>query len=253
MNPLFRTIPLVSSIAILANAIGSSIAAAAEPTQLKSFDPAQPQLRRLAVIEWLDGGALKLTGPLPSISKVWLKDNDDSPLEFGFNPDATEVTLYLPKLRAKAPKSPVLQFLITEKTTTHPDGVVVLSALDSQVIGEKAKLETHPGNHRIGFWGRAADFVRWDAAIPAGAYDVELVYSRASPTGTEVAISFDDAILPLKLETTGSWYRYRVVKLGMVKIGEADQHRVETRVTKIVNGGVMNLKALILTPKKRKG
>lgn len=244
-----RSLQGLGSLIIFFVTTCSILISLADPVVLGARDPAQPQLRNLPLAELPSDGVLKLEGPLPSVSKVWLKKaSARTPLEFGFNTDATEVSIYFPKTDHAKPTGAELCFLITEKTTIHPDGVVVLSALDSQVVGTKAKLETHPGNHRIGFWGKASDYVQWDTAIPKGDYSVELVYSRASRTGTEVRISFDQQVLPHTLETTGSWYRYRTVPLGRVQIGEAETHHVEIRVTKIVNGGVMNLKALILTP-----
>lgn len=231
----------------------TSFAVAQEPTKLEIIDEKQPQILRLGIIDWLEGGAVKLTGPLHSFVKVWLEDDPkQTPLEFGFNKDASEISVYLPKKNLEGQPSATLNFLITEETAVHPDGTVVFSALDSEVVGKQAKLETHPGSHRIGFWGNANDFVRWDRAIPEGDYRVELVYSRASKTGTEVAISIGDKSFPLVLETTGSWYRYRVAELGEISISKAEKHSVETRVTKIVNGGVMNLKAIVLTPVSKK-
>lgn len=231
----------------------TGLATAQEPTKLQTIDETQPQIRSLGIIDWLEGGEVKLTGPLPSFVKVWLEDDPkQSPLEFSFNKDASEISIYLPKKNLEGQKSATLNFLITEKTAVHPDGSVVFSALDSEVVGKQAKLETHPGSHRIGFWGNANDFVRWDRAIPEGDYRVELVYSRASKTGTEVAISIGEKSFPLILETTGSWYRYRITELGEISIPKTGSQSVETRVIKIVNGGVMNLKAIVLTPISKK-
>jgi hypothetical protein len=52
----------------------------------------------------------------------------------------------------------------------------------------------------------------------------------------------------LALKTTGSWYRYRVVTLGDLALTGSEEHVGEVRVEKIINGGVMNLKAIVLTP-----
>ncbi|MFP6878451.1 MAG: hypothetical protein VCA37_16615 [Roseibacillus sp.] len=236
-------IPLLMTITL------SGVLQAEEVTKLLPVSREQPQLRRLPVPSPPKDGVLQLRGPLPSIIRIWIEgDKKRTPLEFGFNKDATLITVYLPDNQSAVA---ALRFLITGKTATHPDGTVVLSALDSEVVGQKAKLETHPGSHRIGFWGRAEDFVRWHAKIPAGEYDVDLVYSRASRTGTIVSIEIDGSALPLTLETTGSWYRYRELRLGTVSVREMTKHLVETRVTRIVNGGVMNLKAIVLTPRRK--
>lgn len=258
MLPLIQRLAFCLEI-LLATAVINSFqprtAQGQSPTVLESKNENLPHHRSLSLETWPVDNAVKMSGPLPSVIQVWLShDPQRSPLEFGFNTDATEVTVFLPptqKPKSDSGKSPLtLEFLITETTTTHPDGVVVLSALDSEVIGTQAKLETHPGSHRIGFWLRKDDYVQWDAGIPAGNYDAELVYSRAFETGTEVDVIIGETKLTKVLEKTGSWYRYRTMPLGQVEIDKKPTQRIEVRVAKIVNGGVMNLKAIVLTPAK---
>lgn len=52
---------------------------------------------------------------------------------------------------------------------------------------------------------------------------------------------------PIALESTGSWYRYRVIELVDVKIA-GKSTTASVRVEKNIIGGMMNLKAIILTP-----
>lgn len=216
----------------------------AEPAKFKTPNESHTHRRELHVSNWPTDGKLQLEGPLPSIIKAWVQNEDaETPLEFTFNKDASVATLHCPeKATAK------IQFLVADNTAVLSDGVVVLSALDSEVVGKQAKLETHPGNHRIGFWGNPADYVQWKFTAPPGRYTAELVYSRASPDGTEVEISVGETKFPLALKTTESWYRYRTVKLGEVVLPQAEEHLSDVRVRKIINGGVMNLKAIVLTP-----
>jgi hypothetical protein len=256
MPSLKPSLHFLAGLVVMAlHATAIPLAFGQSPTVLMSSNDDQPQYRQLQLEQWPIDGQVKLKGPLPSIIKVWLKtDSQPTLLEFGFNVDASEVTVFLPERKAVAESVDeskiTLEFLITENTTTHADGVVVLSALDSKVIGTQAKLETHPGSHRIGYWVRKEDYVQWTAAIPQGTFDVELVYSRANETGTEVKFQFDDESLGTTLAKTGSWYRYRTMPLGQVTIHDHPEHQVEAHVTKIVNGGVMNLKAIVLTPAK---
>jgi hypothetical protein len=208
-------------------------------TELSVPDPTQAHRRTLELGRHV--GEVPMIGPLPSILRAMVGDQR---CEFGFNPDATKAIVYLPEKT----ENTVIEFLVAERSGLLADGTFVFSALDSKVIGNQAKLETHPGNHRIGYWGKASDYVTWTESVPAGDYHAELVYSRANPTGTKMQIEIGDKAFPLALESTGSWYRYRVIDLGDVTIaGESTTANV--RVEKIVNGGVMNLKAIILTPK----
>ena len=180
---------------------------------------------------------------------MWPQGHPEQQLEFSFNKNATLMTIHAPKDVTGVIESQ-LQMLLAENSVVHPGGIMVLSALDANVVGDKAKLETHPGSHRIGFWNNASDYVEWDLAIPPGDYRAELVYSRARPSGTKVTITVGNEAFPLALDTTGSWYRYRTIPLGCLSIAGDGKTHVEVRVDEIVNGGVMNLKAIVLAPKE---
>ncbi len=243
IHSLALVLSLASQPILLVSA--EKVAPAAEPTQLQITDSKNDHLREFIVDQWPSNGKLVLQGPLPSILRATLAGTK-KPIEFSFNRDASKVTLHVPGQSTGSPPARI-QFLIAEETSVLADGTVILSALDSEVVGQQAKLESHPGSHRIGFWGNAADYVQWEYRAPPGEYAAELVYSRATPDGTVVEISIDDSVSTLELSHTGSWYRYRNVPIGDVElIGNA--HTATVRVQRIVNGGVMNLKAIILTP-----
>jgi len=245
---------MASLVAMVLCCFAVSLSAAEQPpTVMQVADAQSPFLGEVSIDKLslddrarVQNGHVQLRGPLPSFVKVW-QPNSKKPeeLEFSFNPTATEVTVHLPD---EAEQPGKLEFLLAEQSVVHANGVVVLSALDAKVIGEKAALETHPGNHRIGFWLRAEDYVAWDFEIPSGEYIAELVYSRATKTEAKIDVAIGGAHLPLVLEPTGSWYRYRVTPLGEVRIDSDDPQRVEVRCKKLTSGGVMNLKAIVLTP-----
>jgi len=190
----------------------------------------------------VEGGRIKLPTPMQNIVRAWIPGKEPQFVNWSFNKDATEIHLL-------AKKTPV-KLIAMEKSGRHDEGVIVFSALDSKVVGTKAQLETHPGNHRIGFWANGADYVTWDLKekITAGKYDVELVYSRAGAAGAEAAVNIGDATLPVKLVPTGSWYIYQVQPIGSVELKASDSLRVEVKSTK-QKGAVMNLKAVLLHPK----
>jgi len=166
------------------------------------------------------------------------------PLTVEFNKDATKVTLSLP---AGAKGNAILE--LAEGTEQFRDGRIVLSALDAKVEGSKAKLETHPGNHRIGFWSAVEDSVNWEyKATRPGMYDVELTYSSASPAGADVAVTVGSELLEATLGTTGSWYRYTTVSAGRVYIAKPGKVSIKVKGTKMTGGALMNFKALTLRP-----
>lgn len=253
----FRPVRLFLCLAVGISAINATqqAASAAVPekaARLNVVDPKDQSIQELTLDAWPAKREITVDGPLPSFVKVWIAgDPDQTPLDFSFNRNATQITFHLPKQPQELPSAVKLHYLLAEESVAVPSGVVVLSALDAKVIGTKAALETHPGSHRIGYWNRAEDYVVWDTAIPAGTYRAELVYSRAPKSGTKVEISIGETDFPFTLKQTGSWYRYRVDPLGKVTIPEAGGQRTEIRVEEIIHGGVMNLKAIILTPTEK--
>ncbi len=193
-------------------------------------------------------GRLALPTPFPNIAAA---HSAAGPVVVEFNKDASQIDLHVkgagePKAGDKAP---AVQLDLAENTTQFPDGRIVFSALDAKVVGDTAKLESHPGNHRIGFWTDANDFVKWDYnASRWGMYSVELTYSTAAPDGSEVEVAMGGKTLKTTLTSTGSWYRYTTVSLGKLYLEKAGKQTLTVKCAKKVGGAVMNLKAVILRP-----
>ena len=170
---------------------------------------------------------------------------DAGDLIVDYNTDATAVAVLAPA--AGAPVT--VQVETAEETRQFDDGRIVLTARSAVVDGAHAKLESHPGNHRIGFWSNPADTVSWTwKPTRWGAYDVRLTYSTASPSGSEIEVTVGETALACRLESTGSWYRYATLPLGRVAITTTGDLVVRVRCPKLVGGAVMNLKAVTLTP-----
>ena len=192
-----------------------------------------PQIVRATLIE-PDGASAAAGGPV------------DVPIEI--SPDASRIALVVPSREATA-VAPVIAVETADVTTQFPDGRIVFAAPDATVVGDRAKLETHPGNARIGYWSNPADRVEWNrTATRWGAYEAVLTYSTASRDGTEIEVEVAGVKLPATLPSTGSWYRYRTLPLGRVVLPAAGPQPVVVRCTKSVGGAVMNLKAVSLLP-----
>ena len=210
----------------------------------------------LEIQHWPDSNELALPIPFPNIVRAYFAaDLQQQPLRWKFNADASEINLILPpRIKAEdgslsSPQGTIIQVLTAENTVQFADGTIVMSSLDAKVDGDRAKLETHPGNHRIGFWSNPADSVSWEYnATRWGMYDVDLVYSTASPDGSEVSVSIGEKSLPVKLKSTGSWYQYTVIPVGRVYLETAGKYPVRVQCEKLVGAAVMNLKAIILRP-----
>ncbi|MFT5130962.1 MAG: hypothetical protein ACI8W8_004595, partial [Rhodothermales bacterium] len=150
-------------------------------------------------------------------------------LILGFNSDATEITL-------EGKISGDLDLETAENSQQFADGRWVLSALDSKVDGTRAKLESHPGSHRIGFWSRVEDRVIWELkASRPGMYDVNLTYSLAGGA-SDLEIGIGKEMLTATIDKTGSWYRYRTVPIGRVYIPAAGKYAVAVGCSKKTGG-----------------
>ena len=206
-----------------------------------------PALRELEVEKWPKDGVLPLPTPFPNILMAWVSGKEGVKLlRWSFNQDATEIKVLEPDgAEAAAPNTVTL--LTAESSGRLANGVIVFSALDANVVGEKAKLETHPGNHRIGFWANGADFVTWDVEVgkAGGKYSVWLVYSRAGGEGAEAEVVVGENRLPVRLLPTGSWYEYQAQLIGRVEFVHEGRLHMEVKST-LQKGPVMNLKAVVL-------
>lgn len=208
----------------------------------------QAHRRILEVKKWPENRLLKLPTPFPNIVAGWVgEEQNRQPLYWMFNEDATDMRLGLP---AGSPeKNPPIHLLTAEKSGENPDGTIVLSALDAKVVGNRARLETHPGNHRIGYWVDSEDYVHWDFQPKKnGRYLVELSYSQAGRAGNEVTISFNGKPITIRVGTTGTWYAYTGMRTGQIRLDAGVNYSVDVKCIKQVTGAVMNLKAIILHP-----
>ncbi|MGB0582021.1 MAG: hypothetical protein ACPGVU_20185 [Limisphaerales bacterium] len=211
--------------------------------------PAEKKLsyrRVLEVKKWPANRLLKIPTPFPNIVSGWVgSETNSQPLFWMYNEDASDMRLGLPA--GKTGKNPPIHVLTTEKSTEHADGTIVLSALDAKVFGQRAKLETHPGNHRIGFWVDSNDYVHWDfKPKKTGRYLVEIAYSQAGPPGNEVQITFNGNPITIRVNSTGSWYAYTGMRTGQVQLDAGVRYSVDVKCTRQVSGAVMNLKAIVL-------
>ncbi len=203
----------------------------------------------LEVRSWPADGKLALPTPFPHITSARLnKDQAARPLNWVFNADATALHIELP---IDAPdKGPVtVRLEIAENTTQFADGRITFSALDSKVSGAQAKLETHPGNHRIGFWSDAMDSVSWQYKPTRwGMYDVDLTFSADGGGGTELAFEVAGKTLKTTRPSTGSWYRYTTLGVGRVYLEKSELFTLRAACLALKGAAVMNLKAVTLRP-----
>ncbi len=199
---------------------------------------------------------LPATTPNISSAAIGLPGWERHLLEFSFNTDATEKRLYLPEaLEQSSDRQITLRF--ADETGQFPDGRIVLSPIDAIIHGRTAKLETQPGNDRIGFWTSADDFVQWKyKATRPGKYHVQLTYAldgNRQRDGSGIVVEIDAEPQPLvslayPLKPTGSWYRYATVDVGDVYLSKPTTYTVSAKCQTKRGPAVMNLKAITFIP-----
>ena len=239
----------------------AAAASATPPPAWGTIDPLAAGRTRFHITTPPADGRLVVPPGFPQIVRASLAGADgprDLPVEL--SADATTVAILLPRplpdaaagsvAAGSAPTgSATIDIDTLDKTGQFDDGRIGLAALDATVVGTTARLESQPGNHRIGFWTDATDAVRWKlAATRWGMYDVRLTYSSAGPAGTEIAVDVGGTTLTGTLASTGGWYRYATLPLGTVYLSQAGEHPITVRCTKKAGDAVMNLKALSLEP-----
>ena len=238
--------------------VSSSFSSAAEPDfkPLEVTDSVIPGVGlKVALLgAWPANKQFQLPASFANAARAYFFDDPThTPLPFEIKPDASAITYFLPN-NPKLESLREVVFETVEKTEQFQNGRITFSALDAEVHGPdgakpRAKLETQPGTHRIGFWTNAKDFVRWEyEATRPGKYAVELTYSVAGGDGTEIEIKIGEQPLTCKLKSTGSYYRYNVIDVGNVSIPGAGKLPVTVRCLKKTGGAVMNLKAVTLRP-----
>src|SRR5579872_6567607 len=203
----------------------------------------------LEVRSWPAQGTLNLPTPFPHITAANLADDRQStPLKWVFNADATHLYLEVPtQPPASLPATILLE--TAENSAQFGGGRITFSALDAQVQGSHAKLESHPGNHRMGFWTDPSDTVTWQFKPTRwGTYDLELTYSADGGDGTELQCDIAGRTFTVTRPSTGSWYRYATLPLGRFYLEKSEPFTVRVGCKTLKGGAVMNLKALTLRP-----
>ncbi len=204
----------------------------------------------LHVFDWPANGKLTLPGLRTKVKSAKLLAGG-VPVEA-----ANEGESVVVKLPAQAPDA-IASVVAVEldgapdvaKMLPGPDakGVIELTAATADIhnhLGSEAKLQ---GDH-IGFWISPKVTVSWDfnAAQP-GRYAVALDY--ASTGASQFSVGLGDAKTPAKLESTGSYEKFRQASLGEVEIKAAGQQKLVV-APQDKGWSPLNLRTLSLTPAK---
>jgi len=207
----------------------------------------------LHVFNWPASGGLTI--PIANkVTKAYLLSAPDKALETTTKDDS--VTVVLPGTAPDPIASVVVLEVEGEVQTAAAaplsqgaDGTIGLAAADAEVVGSTAKLEgADPGN--IGFWTDPNDYVKWSVKVSQpGDFTVNLLYAcEPGSGGSDYTLAIGDKTLKGKVDETGNWADYKTVKVGTINIEKAGLATVTVKPNNKTGVGVMNLRAITLTP-----
>jgi len=208
----------------------------------------------LMAFDWPKDG--KLNVPMSNkISKAYLLTGPDKTLQTGSLPEGAQI-----EVPSTAP-DPIVSVVVAEvegpvqplatDTTIGQDksGSFRLDAPDAEIVGSTAQLE----GENIGYWITTSDYVQWKLKVShPGTFQVSLDYAcEPGSEGSEYQIIVGDQKLDGKIASTGSWRKFRAVKVGQIQIDHAGDVTLQVKPLSKPGLGVMNLQTLILKPISR--
>lgn len=130
------------------------------------------------------------------------------------------------------------------------DTAIRLTPERARRVGAALQLKNLAGGeHAIGFWSNAADYVEWrDLVVKPGKYEVELTYGCNHNQPNPFTFHAGAETLTGKTESTGGWGTYSSVQLGTVTL-TSDRTTFSLKATS-AEGGLMDLKLIRLIPVK---
>jgi alpha-mannosidase len=132
------------------------------------------------------------------------------------------------------------------------DGTIQLAAREATIHGKTVYVRRNfTGNNDLCTWTNTEDWVSWQFSLKQpGEYVVDLRYSCANGSeGSTFEIAVGEAKLTGKIaEATGSWDRFRSLKVGTVKLAKEGQQALSIKPLSKPGVAVMNLCRVRLVP-----
>ena len=125
--------------------------------------------------------------------------------------------------------------------------MIILTAKDARVHGEKLRHEPEPHKDTIGYWANANDWVEWNFSVPhAGKFEVELLQGAGKNSGgAAVEVTVDGQTLTAVIQETGHFQRFVPRAIGTVKLQQGAANLAIHAKTK-PGFGVMDLRRVVL-------
>ena len=125
------------------------------------------------------------------------------------------------------------------------NGTLRLSAEKGKAIGPEIK---YMPEWRAYGWFTAADRVEWQVEVPeTGRYEASIEYSVDNlEAGKQFILFSSSSNLKGKVDRSGSWETYKLVKVGAIKLSKGIQKITFKSQTKFTKGAILDLREIQL-------
>jgi putative membrane-bound dehydrogenase-like protein len=149
--------------------------------------------------------------------------------------------------------APPKAFTGNRPETLHqaPDGAIRLDAKSAAIFGRTLAFEPEPGN--LGYWHSDDDRAAWTFQVDRpGTFTVSMEWACAEDSaGNSFQIRAGERTITGKVGSTGigTWANYRSIFVGELRL-KSGTHRLEFRAAGPIRGTLLDLKAVVLSPRK---
>jgi putative membrane-bound dehydrogenase-like protein len=135
-----------------------------------------------------------------------------------------------------------------ELVRPSPDGSIRLEAETAAIYGETLVYE--PPTRNLGYWHSTNDRAVWTFEVGrAGAYTLSMEWACAEDSaGQTLLIRLGGQEIPTVIGGTGTWADYRSIFVEEVRL-PAGRHKLEVRAASPPTTALLDLRALLLTPR----
>ena len=139
----------------------------------------------------------------------------------------------------------------SELVKQRPDGAIRLTAAAASIHGPTLVFEPEFGN--LGYWHSAGDRASWTFEVDRPTdFSLSIEWACADESaGNPFLIRCGDKTVKSVVGGTGagSWGNYRSLFLAEIKL-PAGRHRLEFRPAGPIRGALLDLRAVVLTPRE---
>jgi hypothetical protein len=132
------------------------------------------------------------------------------------------------------------------------DGAITMHARTATIHGTQLRFEPLPHKNTLGFWTLKDDWAEFEFTVEkGGTFAVEVLQGCGKDSGgAEVELSFGDQSVTFTVKDTGGFQNFETREVGTVKLAKPGRYRVAVKAKTKPGVAVMDLRQIVLKPKK---